>query len=347
MARGVAGIIGRFVLLIVAVSVAVFVLVDLSPVDPLQANLGQAALLGMSEEKRAALAAHWGVGTPWPERYASWAAALLQGDMGTSLRYNQPVAQVIVERAGNSLVLMGIAWVVSGVLGFALGVAAALHRGRAFDRAVRAYCFVLASSPTFWVGLLLLTVFAVGLGWFPLGFSVPVGKSAADVTLLDALRHVALPAITLSLVGVANIALHTRAKAIDVMGSEWFRFARARGLSPARAMARHGLRNLALPAVTLQFAQVAEIFGGSVLVEQVFSYPGLGQAAVTAGLGSDVELLAGIALVSAAIVFAGNLVANLVYELVDPRMRPRRAVEQPPMAAAAPPAACGEGAARG
>ena len=158
MARFVLGTIGRFVLLMLAVSLAVFVLVDLSPIDPLQANLGQAALLGMSDEKRAALAERWGAHTPWPERYAAWAGALAQGDLGTSLRYNQPVAQVIAERAGNSLALMGIAWVVSGVLGFALGVAAALRRGRRLDRAVRAYCFVLASSPTFGVGLLLLTV---------------------------------------------------------------------------------------------------------------------------------------------------------------------------------------------
>ncbi len=342
MARRILIALGRLALLLAAVSLAVFVLVDLSPIDPVQANVGQAALLGMSDEKRAALAAHWGADAPWPERYLAWAQALLQGDMGTSLRYNQPVAQVIAERAGNSLVLMGIAWAASGVLGFALGVAAALSRGRLLDRAVRAYCFVLASSPTFWVGLLLLTVFAVMLGWLPLGFSVPAGKAAADVTLADALRHVALPAVTLSLVGVANIALHTRAKAIDVMGSDWFRFARARGLSPARAMARHGLRNLALPAVTLQFAQVAEIFGGSVLVEEVFSYPGLGQAAVTAGLGGDVALLAGIALVSAAIVFAGNLAANLIYGLVDPRLRPAGRAR-----AAARRALAGEGASRG
>lgn len=165
-----------------------------------------------------------------------------------------------------------------------------------------------------------------------MGFSVPIGKSAADVTFLDALHHMALPAVTLSLVGVANIALHTRAKAIDVLNSPYVRFARARGQSPAYILRAHGLRNLVLPALTLQFASIAEIFGGSVLVEEVFSYPGLGQAAVTAGLGGDVALLAAIALVSAALVFGGNLLANLLYGLIDPRMsfpaaprRPRRA----------------------
>ena len=269
--RFIGGQIGRFALLMGAVAVVTFALVSLSPVDPVQANVGQAALLGMSEEKRAALAAYWGSDAPVTERFLAWAGALLQGDMGTSLRYNAPVAEVIASRATNSLALMGVAWVVSGALGFALGVAAALNEGRPVDRAVRAYCFVLAASPTFWVGLLLLMVFSVWLGWFPLGFSVPAGMAASEVTFADALHH------------------------------------------------------MALPAITLQCAQVAEIFGGSVLVEEVFSYPGLGQAAVTAGLGGDVALLAGIALVSAALVFAGNLAANLVYGLVDPRMRPVRA----------------------
>ncbi|WP_165170447.1 ABC transporter permease [Adlercreutzia sp. ZJ242] len=313
----------RFLLLMVAVSVVVFTLVSLSPVDPVQANVGQAALLSMSPEKRAQLDAYWGVGTPLPERYLSWASALVQGDMGTSLRYNAPVAQVIASRAVNSLALMAIAWVASGVIGFLLGVLAGVRRGSLVDKLVKSYCFVLAASPTFWIGLLFLMVFAVGLGWFPLGFSVPVGKAAADVTLLDALHHIALPAITLSVVGVANVALHTREKTIDVMESDYVRFARARGMATWQVARCHGLRNLVLPAITLQFAQISEIFGGSVLVEQVFSYPGLGQAAVTAGLGGDVALLAGIALVSAALVFGGNLAANVLYGVVDPRMRRR------------------------
>lgn len=311
----------KFCLLMVAVSVVVFTLVSLSPIDPVQANVGQAALVGMSPEKRAQLDSYWGVGVPLPERYLNWVGAVLQGDMGMSLRYNAPVVDVIASRALNSLALMTVAWLVSGVLGFALGVAAGVLRGGFLDRAVKTYCFVLASMPTFWIALLLLVVFSVSLGWFPFGFSVPIGKSAADVTVVDALHHMALPAITLSLVGVANIALHTREKTVDVMESDYVRFARARGMSTSRAVMRHGLRNFVIPATTLQFAQIAEIFGGSVLVEQVFSYPGLGQAAVTAGLGGDAALLVGIALVSAALVFGGNLVANVLYHVIDPRMR--------------------------
>ena len=305
----------------VAVSMVVFALVSLSPVDPVAANVGQAALSGMSDEKLAALQAYWGKDVPLVERYASWVSGLLRGDMGDSLRFNAPVAQVVAQRAANSLVLMGIAWLASGVLGLALGIAAGVRRGGAVDRFVKAFCFVLAASPTFWVALLMLIVFGVVLGWFPIGFSAPIGKAAADVTWLDALHHLALPAITLSVVGVANVALHTREKTIDVMGSPYVRFARARGESTGSVVIHHGLRNLVLPALTIQCSQIAEIFGGSVLVEQVFSYPGLGQAAVSAGIGGDAALLAGIALVSAALVFGGNLVANILYGVVDPRMR--------------------------
>lgn len=304
-----------------AVGLVVFALVSMSPIDPVQANVGQAAYANMSEAKRAQLASYWGGDVPFWERFANWAGALMQGDMGTSLRFNAPVSEVIAHRAANSLALMGIAWLLSGVLGFALGVAAGARRGGALDRVVRSYCFLLASTPTFWLGLLILMVFAVQLGWFPIGFSVPIGVSAADVTLADAAHHLVLPALTLSVTGVANIALHTREKVVDVLESDYVRFARARGESELSVIVHHGLRNVALPAVTLQCAFISEIFGGSVLVEQVFSYPGLGQAAVTAGLGGDVALLAGIALVSAALVFGGNLLANILYGVLDPRMR--------------------------
>lgn len=317
--------IAKFLLLMLATSVVVFALVSLSPIDPVQMNIGQAAYVNMSPEKQAELAEYWGVNTPLWERYANWFMNLLQGDMGTSLRFNAPVSEVIATRFLNSLALMTTAWIISGVLGFTLGTLAAVKRDSIIDKLVKGYCYILAATPTFWLGLVFLIIFSVVLGWFPIGFSVPIGVSAADVTLADALHHLVLPALTLSVVGVANIALHTREKAIDVMESDYVRFARARGMSTGQAMRTHGLRNLLLPALTLQFASIAEIFGGSVLVEQVFSYPGLGQAAVTAGLGGDAALLVGIALVSAALVFTGNLVANILYGVIDPRMRTKKA----------------------
>lgn len=327
-ARSIGRQVARFILLMLAVSVVTFALVGLSPIDPVQANVGQNGLLGMSAEKRAQLASYWGADLPIWERYLNWAGAFITGDWGSSLRYNAPVMQVIATRAANSLLLLAAAWLISGVLGFALGVAAGARKGSVVDKLICGYCYLLASTPAFWVGLIMLMVFAVGLGWFPLGFSAPIGMPASQVTVFQQLQCMVLPALTLSMVGVANIALHTREKTIDVLQEPYIRFARARGASSRQALRRHGLRNLALPALTLQFASISEIFGGSVLVEQVFSYPGLGQAAVTAGLGGDAPLLVAIALVSAALVFAGNLVANILYGVLDPRIKEGGAREQ-------------------
>lgn len=321
MGRVVALNLAKFVLLMIAVSIVVFVLVGSSPIDPVQANLGQQAFMSMSEEQRAQLADYWGADLSIGERYLNWLASAIHGDWGTSLRFDAPVTEVVATRVANSLALMACAWTASGAIGFALGLAAAMRRDGLLDRFVKGYCYLLAATPTFWVGLLMLVLFSVVLGWFPVGLSVPVGVPADEVTVLQSLHHMILPGLTLSLTGVANIALHTREKAIDVIESDCIRFARVRGMSLWQAMRRHGLRNLLLPAMTLQFASVSEIFGGSVLVEQVFSYPGLGRAAVTAGLGGDAALLVAIALVSAAIVFLGNLTANLLYGVVDPRIR--------------------------
>ena len=155
----------------------------------------------------------------------------------------------------------------------------------------------------------------------PIGLSVPIGVEASGVSFLDRVRHAILPAVTLSITGISNITLHTREKMIDIMESDYILFAKARGEKTGSIIFHHGIRNVLLPAMTLQFASVSEIIGGSVLVEQVFSYPGLGQAAVTAGLGSDVPLLLGITDVTAVIVAAGNLAANILYGVIDPRIR--------------------------
>lgn len=314
----------RGMLLLVLVSVAAFLLVSVSPLDPLTTNVGQTAMGSMSREQIEKLQAYWGVGMPPAKRFLSWAGDFIRGDMGVSLLYRQPVARVIQVKLKNSLWLMTAAWVISGAAGFGLGILAGVKKGGMADRLVSAYALVTASTPSFWLALVFLMVFAVWLGWLPIGLSVPIGVEAAGVTLADRIRHAVLPTLTLSVTGISNIALHTREKMIQVMESDYVLFARARGESTRRIVWQHGVKNILLPALTLQFGSISEIFGGSILVEQVFSYPGLGQAAVTAGLGSDVPLLLGITVISAAIVFLGNLTADLLYEVVDPRLRRER-----------------------
>ncbi|GLG89835.1 ABC transporter permease [Sellimonas catena] len=315
----------RMLLLLLGVSLLTFLLMWASPLDPLQTNVGQTALGSMTQEQIAELEAYWGVDMPPAQRYLGWLSGVLHGDFGTSLLYRQPVLTVIGERLANSVGLMAAAWIFAGVLGLVLGMLAGAYRNRWPDRVIRGYCLLISSTPAFWLAILLLMIFAVELGWLPVGLAVPMGLQADSVTFIDRLRHGILPVLTLSMTGVANIALHTREKLIEVLSSDYILFAKARGESQTSIFLRHGLRNVSLPAMTLQFVSISEIIGGSVLVEQVFSYPGLGQAAVTAGLGSDLPLLLGITVITAAIVFAGNLAADLLYGVIDPKIRRRAA----------------------
>lgn len=310
----------RICTLLLALSIVTFCLMSLSPIDPVQAYIGADAMR-VSPEQRQAIAEYWGLDDPPLTRYLHWASAMLRGDMGTSMLYREPVSDVIGERFLHSAALMAVAWLASGMFGLTIGIVAAANKGRWLDRIITWYCYTVASTPAFWMGLLLLVVFAVWLGWFPVGLAVPAGVLASDVTLLDRIYHLILPAMTLAMVGIAPIALHTREKLLTVLSSDYVLYARARGEKGYSLIKRHGLRNILLPAITLQFTSFSELFGGAVLAEQVFSYPGLGQATVEAGLGGDVPLLLGIVLCSALFVFTGNLIADLMYKLVDPRMR--------------------------
>ena len=309
----------KMVLLLFAVSIIAFVLVNYSPVDPVQQYV--IGVGGVSPEQRLQLEEYWGVNDPPVERYMNWLSALMHGDFGTSLLYRRPVIDIIGERFVNSFALMLCAWLFSGIIGFILGCVMGMKKDGIVDRMIKKICYILSSVPTFWLGLIFLLVFAVELKWFPLGFSTPIGMLDEDVTIWQRLHHLFLPALTLSLMSFANISLHTRQKLIEVLESEYVLFARARGESEFSILRRHGLRNIILPAITLQFASFAELFGGSVIAENVFSYPGLGSAVAAAGLNSDVPLLLGITLFSTLFVAVGNMIANTLYGVIDPQIR--------------------------
>ena len=321
--RYIAGTVFRMLTLLAAVSVLSFVLVTSSPIDPLTAYIGTNSTL--SQEARDEITEHWGLDDPPVERFTAWAGNFLKGDWGTSIAFKKPVKTVIKERFSYSVVLMLIAWTFSGVLGFLAGIFAAVRKGSLWDKAIKVFCLALQSAPTFWVGLLVLSLFAVQLGWFPIGLAAPMGKLAQDVTLEDRIWHLVLPSLTLGVLGISKITLYTRQKLIEIMDSGFILFAKARGEDTAQLVLRHGIRNIALPAVTVQFAAFRELFGGIALAESVFSYPGIGSALTTAGLSGDVPLLLGIAVFSAVFVFTGNLIANILYGLLDPRIKEGRA----------------------
>ena len=293
-------------------------MIQLSPIDPVRAYLGQRIV---SEEQLAIMGQYWGTNLTLGERVLGWLQTLASGSMGFSLIYRVPVTEVIVQKFTASLTLMLSSWVISAVVGFGLGVLAGAKEGTWIDKAIKTYCYILQSSPTFWIGLVFLMVFSVYLGWFPIGLSVPIGQLSDTVTFWQWLYRLILPAITLSVVGIASLTMYTRDKLISVKKSDYFLFAQARCESFWGTIKNHGIRNILLPAISIQFLSFNELFGGTILVEQVFAYPGIGQATVAAGLRSDVPLLLGIVIVSTIFVFVGNLLADIIYQYVDPRLR--------------------------
>ena len=309
----------RMVLLLIAVSVLGFILITKAPIDPLVSYVGTESTL--SQQAKDEIAEYLGLNDSLPERFLTWANHVLHGDMGTSITYKRPVMEIITERFAYSFVLMLIAWLLSGVLGFILGVICGMKPGSIFDRIVKVFCLAMKSAPTFWLGLLVLMLFSVMLGWFPLGMAAPIGKMASEVTIGERLYHLVLPVMTLTIVSISEVVLYTRQKLIEIMNSDFILYARTRGENKRQIIMRHALRNIALPAITVQFASFSELFGGMALAENVFSYPGIGTATTAAAMNADVPLLLGITLCSALFVFTGNLIANILYGVFDPRIR--------------------------
>jgi peptide/nickel transport system permease protein len=199
----------------------------MSPVDPIRVYVGEVGAANLSGEAVDKLRSYFGADVPPVKRYLNWAADFVRGDMGQSLAYRQSVSKVIWSKFVNSMALMTAAWVISGAMAFILGMAAGIFRDSFADKIIKNYCLVLVSTPTFWLALIMLTIFSVNLKLFPIGLSVPLGVAAADVTIFDTIHHLILPALTLSLSGVAAITLHTREKVIDVMSDDYILFARA------------------------------------------------------------------------------------------------------------------------
>ena len=305
--------------LLLGISLLSFVLLKASPVDPVMASVNYDTTL--SEEQYNAIAEYYGLNEPPVTQYLLWIKNFIHGDFGTSLVHREPVIEVIKARAGASALLMGVSWILSGILGFALGTIAAVHQGKLFDRFVKWFSYLQATVPTFWIGLIFLIIFAVQLRWFPIGISSPIGVLSENVTFMDRLRHLILPAFTLSVLGIANVTLHTREKMIDVLHSEYVTFAKARGENSWQIFKNHALRNAIVPAITIHFSYFGELFGGSVLAEEVFSYPGLGSTLTEAGLKSDTPLLLAIVMIGAVFVFCGNMTADILNGLFNPNLR--------------------------
>ncbi|WP_136645906.1 ABC transporter permease [Tabrizicola sp. YIM 78059] len=293
-------------LILLGVSFVTFLLLYVLPADPVRQIAGRSATAETVENIRQQL----GLDKPFFVQYARYLGALLQGDMGRSYLQKTEVAELILSRLPATLLLMLGAIICELILGLTMGIVAALWRGRALDQTLMVTSFVTVSAPQFVVSLLLLYVFAVKLGWFPIG---GYGTFA----------HLVLPAVTLGILGSGWYSRMMRSSMIDVLRADYIRTARAKGLTRARIVLRHALPNAILPVIAMIGIDIGIFMGGIVVVESVFGWPGIGQLAWQAIQRVDIPIIMGVTLVSACAIVLGNLLADLIAPLIDPRIKLR------------------------
>ncbi|MEU4160134.1 ABC transporter permease [Actinoplanes sp. NPDC026670] len=299
-------------------SAGMFLLGAASPVDPAKQYAGAAAFT-MSEENLQQIRENWGVDDPLPVQYVRWLGNLLQGDLGWSTSRHQAVTEVLAARAGWTLLLIGITLAVVLAGSLLLGTIAAHRPGGLLDRGVRAAAYAVESMPVFWLALAAIAVFSLALGWFPAGGLTDV--TATSTSFADVAHHLVLPVTVLAISQAPWFLLFVRDSVAESLREDHVLAARARGLTGRTVLFGHALRTGLLPFLTLVGTHLPELVGGSVLVETVFSLPGLGAVSVQAALGSDFPLLAAITLITTAVVLTANLVTDLAYTAADPRVR--------------------------
>ena len=304
--------------LLLGVLVLTFALVHLAPGDPVRilgGDGGDAAYYAAMREK-------FGLDRPLPEQLVIYLGSALHGDFGYSYVQRRPVFEVIADRVPATLVLMLSALVISTGLGIWLGAIAARRAERAADRAITVGTLVGGATPAFWLGQVLVIVFAGILGWFPVsGMTAARGVTPGFAQLADLLWHLVLPVTTLGLLQLALVTRLTRAGLIDALREEYARTAQAKGLSTAAVLRRHALPNALLPVVTVIGSHFGTVLAGAVLTEIIFAWPGIGRLLVDATLTRDYPLLMALFLVASTSVVIANLVTDLAYGALDPRVR--------------------------
>lgn len=297
---------------LVIVAILVFLLTRLASGDPMALLLGdQATAVDIAKART-----QYGLDKPLPAQFALWVGELLQGNLGQSIFLQRPVAQALLERAEPTLFLALFAVAIAALIGVPCGMAAAIWRGSAADQVLSGLAMLGASIPSFWMGLILIQFFAVHLGWFPAS-----GYGDPGMGLGQRLYHLALPAMVLGLLNSALIIRFTRASMLDILGEDFVRTARAKGLPERVVMVNHVLRNALVPIITVLGLTTALMIGGTVVTETVFNLPGVGNLVVRAVLRRDYPVIQGTLLVIAGIYVLINLVIDLLYTLVDPRIR--------------------------
>ena len=300
--------------LLVLVSIIGFGVLHLAPGGP----LAQFALVpGMSQADIARIAHQMGLDRPLPLQYWEWFSRLLTGDWGRSYRDSQPVLAVIGSHLGATLELMVAATLIAVLLGTWIGVMGAIRRYSFFDYLATIGAMVALSIPTFWFGLITIYLFSVELGWLPAGNRYTVG----DASFLDYLHHLIGPSLVLALVTIAIWSRYMRSSMLDVINQDYIRTARAKGLPERVVLVHHAIRNALLPMITIAGLQLPTLLSGALVTETVFTWPGMGRLFLDSLGYRDYPVVMGILMFSAVLVLVGNLLADLLYAVADPRIR--------------------------
>jgi len=300
-----------------------FFLFRVLPGDPAK-NLTRNRLV--PAEQVQALRESFGLGKPLPQQFAGYVRDTLRGDLGISYKFRRPVSDVIAERIWPTVLLLGLSTVLSTIIGLFIGIRGAWRRGSTFDRGSLAVSLALYAMPEFWLGILLLIAFGVGVGplpgLFPTGgISTPGTDMTSLAGVLDVARHLFLPCLTLTLAYLAEYALVMRSSLLDELGEDYLVTARAKGLRDALVLRRHAVPNALLPTTTLIFLNLGFVVSGAITIETVFSWPGLGLLSYEALRTPDYPVLQGVFLLFSAAVIVANVLADLLYPYLDPRVR--------------------------
>ncbi len=300
------------VLVLLLVSAFTFFLVNLAPGGP-----SAAVSLERTAAEREALYRQYGLDKPVAVRYLTWLGGIVRGDLGTSLNQGLPVGGLLLQRLGNTLQLALSALFLTALLGVTLGVLAAVNQNRLPDHLISSVATLGMSVPGFWLGIVCIILFSVKLGWLP---SSGIASVGTPFSLLDRVRHLAMPACVLAFTLLPNVVRVARSAMLEVMRSDYVRTAKAKGLPGRAVLLKHTFKNALVPVIAILGLITTVLFSGSVVVESVFSWPGLGRLAIEAANGRDYPVILGVTLVAGTIVIVINLLVDILYAAVDPRI---------------------------
>lgn len=302
----------------IGITLFVYALYSLAPGDPIINLIGGDQYQRMTPEQLEKIRVQFDFDKPWTVRYAKWLGRMLQGDLGYPLKGTKPVAQQIGERIPATLLLMGTALLLALIIGVPIGIIMALKQYSALDMVLTIVVFAFLSLPSFFVGLGAIYILSLKLDWLPTYGMMTIGE---PFSVIDRVRHLIMPASILGLASAGVFARYTRASMLDVMRSEYVTTARAKGLRERTITVRHIFRNALLPVVTIVAADLPVLLGGAIITEQIFQWPGLGMLTIKRTVERDFPVLMGITVLTAVMILFSNLLADILYAAVDPRIR--------------------------